>query len=103
MRGAICTRVDQQPFSGDIVARVRSLIDDALAVIVDLSESKPNVLYELGYAHGIQRPTVHICSTSLADLPFDIRNWNTIRYEPGRTHALREPLEQALRAAIESP
>ena len=55
------------------------------AVIADLSESKPNVLYEAGLAHALKRPSVHICSTPIADLPFDVRNWNTIFCRRGQT------------------
>ena len=29
------------------------------AVIVDLSEAKPNVLYEAGYAHALNKPCIH--------------------------------------------
>lgn len=97
---AVCTRVDHDRFTGDVVTRMRSLIDAAAAVIVDVSGANANVMYEAGFAHGVGRPAVHICSTPLAELPFDVRTWNTIEYGRGRTHALREPLEEALRAAL---
>ncbi|MDD3581747.1 MAG: hypothetical protein PHW74_12085 [Desulfobacca sp.] len=99
--GATCNRVDKVEFTGDIVYKIKQLINDSVAVIVDLSESKPNVLYEAGYAHGLKKPTVHICSTALKDLPFDVKNWNTIEYERGRTINLREPLARRLKNVLE--
>ena len=96
--GAACRRIDQTEYTGDIVEEIKRLIRDSIAVIVDLSDGKPNVLYEAGFAHALEKPTVHICSTDLSSLPFDVRNWNTIKYNKGQTTALREPLVKRLRA-----
>jgi hypothetical protein len=98
--GAECKRVDLKEFSGDIVTEIKRLINASAAVIVDLSEAKPNVLYEAGYAHALRKPTVHICSTPLSDLPFDVRNWNTIAYRRGQTALLKEPLTRRLKAVM---
>ncbi len=98
--GAACKRVDQTEFTGDVVEEIKRLIRESIAVIVDLSEGKANVLYEAGYAHAFAKPTVHICSTDLSVLPFDVRNWNTIQYNKGQTMALREPLVKELRAVV---
>jgi hypothetical protein len=97
---AVCKRVDRTEFSGDIVEEIRRLISASLAVIVDLSESKENVLYEAGYAHALERPTVHICSTDLSRLPFDVRNWNTIAYDLGGTVSLRRKLATRLASVV---
>lgn len=98
---ASCKRVDKEEFIGDIVEEIKSLIRRSVAVIVDLSESKPNVLYEAGYAHALDKPTVHICSTPLSELPFNVRNWNTIEYQRGQTVALRYPLARRLQSVLE--
>ena len=98
---AACKRVDRTEFSGDIVEEIKQLIHSSIAVIVDLSEAKPNVLYEAGYAHALCKPAVHICSTALSELPFDVRNWNTLSYNRGQTSGLREPLSIRLQAALQ--
>lgn len=98
--GATCKRVDQEDFSGDIVLEIKSLIQQSTAVIVDLSGARPNVLYELGYAEGLRKPIVNICSSPLAELPFDVRNWNVLAYAAGQTHKLREPLARRLQAVV---
>jgi len=97
---AACKRVDRTEFVGDIVEEIRRLIDASIAVIVDLSEGRPNVLYEAGYAHALGKPSVHISSTPLSDLPFDVRNWNTIPYTRGGTMILRGPLSTRLKAVV---
>jgi hypothetical protein len=94
--GAVCRRVDREDFQGDIVDEIKRLIRGCVAVIADLSESKPNVLYETGFAHALNLPTVHICCTSLDRLPFDVRNWNTILYSKGQTHSLRDVMAKRL-------
>ena len=98
--GAVCRRVDLEEFSDDIVTEIKSVIHESVAVIVDLSEGKPNVLYETGFAHALNKPAVHISSTPLDELPFDVRNWNTIEYQHGRTTQLRERLAARLRAVL---
>ena len=98
--GAACVRIDKEQFSGEVVDKIRSLIRESAAVICDLSEARPNVLYEAGFAHALEKPTIHICSTPLAGLPFDVRNWNTLEYAHGRTIHLREGLTVRLRAVL---
>ncbi len=98
--GAAAKRVDLDPFEGDIVERIETLIRSASAVVADLSESRPNVLYEMGFARALGIPTVPICSTPLSDLPFDVRNWNVLAYAKGRTHELRGRLAERLGAIL---
>jgi len=97
---AACKRVDRAEFSGDIVEEIKRLINESVAVIVDLSEAKSNVLYEAGYSDALKKPTVHVSSTSLEELPFDVRNWNTLKYSLGQTAKLREPLARRLRSVL---
>lgn len=98
--GAACIRVDRDDFNGDITARIKELIARSVAVIADMSTSNPNVLYEVGYAHGLGLPCVAVCSTPLEQLPFDVRNDNTLPYQPGQTWELRGPLTARLRAVL---
>lgn len=100
--GGVAHRVDLEEYTGAIIEEVRRHLRQSEVVIVDLSESKPNVLYEAGFAHALEKPTIHICSTSLASLPFDVRNFNTIQYRKGQTYKLRRPLTRRLNAAISS-
>jgi len=93
-------RVDQESYSGDIVNTIKKLIKSSIAVVADLSESKPNVLYELGYAEALERPTIQICSTPLENLPFDVRNNKTIKYTIGQSSRLNTKLLEEFKEII---
>lgn len=98
--GLTCVRVDREPFEGDIVKEIKRLIRASVAVIADLSEARPDVLYEVGFAHAAGRQVIPISRTSLKKLPFDVRNWNTILYKAGQTHKLTPILSRRLKEAI---
>jgi hypothetical protein len=98
--GAACKRVDKEEFEGDIVQKIKQDIKDSITVIADHSGVKPNVLYEVGFSHGIGKPTIHICSTPLEKLAFDVKTWNTIPYGKGRTFALKEKLAHRLKEVL---
>ena len=97
---ATCVRVDQEEFVGDISARIRKEIKRSAAVIADVSGASPNVLYEAGFAHALNKPTVHICSTPLNKLPFDIGQQNTLAYNKGQTYQLKGKLVARLKAIL---
>lgn len=99
--GLGCVRIDEADYTGDVTEKIRTLIGESVAVIADVSEARANVMYETGFAHALQRPCVHLCSTPLDGLPFDIRNWNTMSYEKGETWKLRERLEERLRGVLQ--
>lgn len=97
---AACIRLDREEYAGDSVMEISKRIRSSVAVIVDLSESKPNVLFEAGFAHALKKPTIHICSTPLEKLPFDVRNWNTLTYQKGNTTALKRKLIKTLKELV---
>ena len=47
------TRADEETGSGFIIGDITVLIERAEFLVCDLSEARPNVYYELGYAHGV--------------------------------------------------
>jgi len=98
--GAECVRVDHAQFTGDVVAEIRRLINKSVAAVVDLSDSRPNVLYEMGLAEALGHPIIQISSTGSANLPFDVRNNKTIDYSIGQTAKLKTKLLSAFTAII---
>jgi hypothetical protein len=46
-------RVDENVGSGLVIGEITRFIEDAEFIICDLTLERPNVYYELGYAHGI--------------------------------------------------
>jgi hypothetical protein len=98
--GTAAKRVDKDDYSGDVVERIKDRIAQASAIVVDLSDCRPNVLYEMGFAHGSGKPVIPLCSTPMDRLPFDIRNLNILDYTIGQTTALRPRLVRRLKAVL---
>jgi hypothetical protein len=98
--GATCVRIDKEYFQGDIVQKLKQDIKDSIVMIADISGANPNVLYEVGFSHGIGKPIIHICSTPLKKLPFDVMTWKTISYKKGQTHALKGKLAKELKELL---
>lgn len=90
-------RVDFSYKPGDIKKRILNDIATCDFLIADISESKPNVMFEIGYAEGLKKSVIQVCSTPPGEIPLDIRNDSTIFYEKGRTHLLEEKLVNILR------
>jgi hypothetical protein len=74
-----CVRADELLGSRPIMQDVREHIADAHVVIADLTDSNPNVYYELGLAHELHKPSVLIVQRG-EHLPFDISHLRAIRY-----------------------
>jgi len=46
-------RVDENVGAGFIIKEIKDLIERAEFIVFDLTKERPNVYYELGYAHGV--------------------------------------------------
>jgi hypothetical protein len=53
-------RVDKVMHGGDAVVETQREISQCKAVVADISMNEPDVLYELGLAHAMEKPTVQI-------------------------------------------
>jgi hypothetical protein len=94
-RGFVCERMDQLFFTGDILAQMRTKIEEAALVIADLTGANPNVYLEVGYAWGKGRPTILLIDDA-SELRFDVAGQRSLVYESIRH--LAESLEGALDA-----
>jgi HEAT repeats len=92
-----CSRADDVFGPRPIMADVWRSIQRADLVLADLTGRNPNVLYELGLAHAIQKPAILI-SQSMDDVPFDLRGIRCLVYRSDRH--LRDDLKERLAAAI---
>ena len=85
-------RADKDLHTQDIVQRIHSRIDSSVAVIADLTESNPNVLYEVGYARRAEKPVLQVSQDEGEEtlkLPFMVRNAKTHKYDPNSIRDLR--------------
>lgn len=80
---------------------VRGLVE-AEVVVAEITPPNPNVFYEVGYAHAMDKTTILLAERG-NQLPFDIRSYrcifydNTIRGKEGVENHLRQHLANILR------
>ncbi len=78
--GAYCERVDEQIYQDTILSRIYNQISKADVIIADMTGRNPNVFYEVGYAHALNKPTILLTQTG-EDIPFDLKHFPHIIYE----------------------
>jgi hypothetical protein len=93
--GYVVERVDEVEHNGLIVDVIAERLRTCDLLIADTTTKNPNVFYEVGFAHAIDKPTVLICREG-ETLPFDVASTNHIMYSS--IVDLRERLEKRLRA-----
>jgi hypothetical protein len=95
------SRVDENVGSGYIIREVIDLIERAEFAIFDLSEERPNVYYELGYAHGVGNEAEDILLIAKAgtSIHFDITPLRIQLYNS--TEHLRSIINESLKQMIQ--
>ena len=92
-------RVDEVEHSGSITSLILEEIRRHRFLISDLTHERPNVYYEIGLAHGMQKEVV-LTAHKGTTLHFDIAAFNVIIYASGTE--LEERIAKRLRARIEN-
>lgn len=95
--GHSCKRVDEMEFVGGVLDKVYSSLQNAKLIIAEVTTKNPNVMYELGYAHAINKPVI-LLTKDIASAPFDISGHNHIVYNS--IVNLRERLNNRLQAML---
>ncbi len=78
--GYVASRADSDLNQVAIMRDVVSGIQHAQLVVADMTGRNANVFYELGLAHGLQKPVI-LLAQSTADIPFDLGAYRTVIYE----------------------
>ena len=74
-------RADNEIFgAGKIMDQVWAGINEAKVLVAELTTKNPNVFYELGIAHALQKPVV-LVSSNEDDVPFDLKHIRVIYYD----------------------
>jgi hypothetical protein len=89
--GAYCERVDKQIFLENILERVYNQIAKADIIIAEMTGQNPNVFYEVGYAHALNKIVI-LLTTNSDDIPFDLQHYPHVVYE-GSLAKLKSELE----------
>lgn len=77
--GFKCIRGDEQFLKGDILHHILKGLAKCNIVIANIEGRNPNVLYELGLAHAMDKNTI-LLSKSVGDLPVDIKSKRILVY-----------------------
>lgn len=91
-----CLRADEIAGPGRITDQIIEAIRHADLLVADLSDTNPNVMYELGLAHTLGKPAI-IISQDVRNSPFDVRDFRMILYDRAR---LVKDLRASLVASI---
>jgi len=86
--------------SGQILEDITQSIRSAALIIADVTPENANVFYEVGYAHGIGKPTILLSDRTRQKLPFDISGFRTLFYD--NTIGGKAVVEQKLRQHLEA-
>lgn len=74
-------RADDDIFAtGKIMDQVWRGIRKATVLVAELTSKNPNVFYELGLAHALEKPVI-LVSSNQDDVPFDLRHIRAIFYD----------------------
>jgi len=79
--GLESVRADEIYRPGSIIEQIRTSIRQARVLIADVTLKNPNVMYEIGLAQAMGKPIIFI-SQEIKDIPFDIRGFRVIIYNP---------------------
>ena len=87
--------IEQEATTARIIPRIIDGIRRAAFIVADISESRPNVFFEIGLAHGLNKPTVLTAKVGTI-IPFDMGDNPVLFWDTQRS--LREQLSRRLQA-----
>lgn len=86
---------------GVIIQDIIQGLAEAQVIIAEITPANPNVFYEVGYSHALNKPTILLANRSeIAELPFDLRGFRVVFYDDtirGKS-SVKSDLRQHLRA-----
>jgi nucleoside 2-deoxyribosyltransferase len=95
--GAYAERLNDQLFAEGMIERIFNQINKADVIVADMTGQNPNVFYEVGYAHALNKLTL-LLTQDTTDIPFDLKHRQHIVY--GDIGHLRSELQKHLDWAI---
>lgn len=95
-----CIRADEIFGTKPIIEDIWEHIKKAKFLIADLTDRNPNVFYELGIAHALNKNVI-LLTQDINDVPFDLRHYRCLVYEDSIAGAdkLKEGLLKTINVA----
>jgi len=104
--GLTSIRADSELFgTGKIIDQIWRGINGAKVLVAELTSRNPNVFYELGLSHALEKPVV-LVSSSENDVPFDLKHIRVIYYDmtdPFWGQKLIDKLTENILSALKNP
>jgi hypothetical protein len=97
--GYVCDRITEKNAATRILPEILERIRRAAFIIVDLTDLRPNVFYELGYADGLGGKVI-VTAKKGTELPFDVKDIPTILWES--LEDLGEDLRDRIQSVVKS-
>jgi transcriptional regulator with GAF, ATPase, and Fis domain len=91
LQGMKCAKMNDLQVIGKISSAIYDSIERADIIVALMTDKNPNVFYETGYCHALNKPTIHL-SSNAKDIPFDLKDYNHIIYDPVKLPELRNEL-----------
>lgn len=96
-----CERLDEQIFEENMLDRIYNQISKADIIIADLTGKNPNVFYETGYAHALNKKVI-LLTKSTDDIPFDLKHHHHIIYNDSIL-TLKQELKKRIEWFVSNP
>ena len=102
MNGIEVIRADEMFSPGSIMEQIRASIQQSRFCIADLTGRNSNVLYELGIAQTMNKPTI-LLTQDIKDVPFDLASYRFIVYNTKNNRSIeiaKRQLDQAIQQVL---
>ena|SRR6516165_2072886 len=99
--GSYCERIDEQIFNENILLRLYNQINKADLIVSDMTGRNPNVFYETGYAHALNKKVILLTQVT-DDIPFDLKHYPHIVYS-GKIAFLKDELQRRVQWYLDQP
>jgi hypothetical protein len=96
-----CVRADEIARSNRITDEVFEQIQRARFLIADITGQNPNVFYELGVAHALERPVIVLVQTG-TEIPIDISGIRFLEYSIDDLGDLQAKLGEFIKSALQT-
>jgi predicted Rossmann-fold nucleotide-binding protein len=100
----IPVRTDELPLVGNVVDIIREGIASCECAVAVITGENPNVMYELGLAHALYKPTLLICENDrgghLPTLPFDLQTQDVVGYSRSDLGTLQDAIHRKLAMTV---
>jgi TIR domain len=90
------------PAGASLTNAITAAIREADFVVADVTRQNPNVLYEIGYANALEKPTILLVDGSTEEeLPSDLAGLSYLTYDLKNLRSLQEYIGRAVRRTID--